>query len=108
MKLFHSYVRRQHDADAVAAMGAKALAIPPAASFAKRFPEFEGCCMGKCARRAAPAGSPCARPFPAPLPPARPPPCDANQPACGHGLIRAALLAAGSRQTCRCGAPFFS
>ena len=59
MKLFNAYVARQHDAQAVAAMGAKALATPVPPSFAKRFPEFEGCCMG-------------------------------------------------NRQTCRCGAPFFS
>ncbi|KAL1500430.1 hypothetical protein AB1Y20_013087 [Prymnesium parvum] len=59
MKLFHAYVAIQHDEEAVAAMGEKALAIPVQPSFAKRMPEYEGCCMG-------------------------------------------------NRQTCRCGAPFFS
>ena len=59
MRLFRAYTAAQHDAAAVAAAGARALATPPKPSFAKLNPEYEGCCMG-------------------------------------------------NKQTCRCGAPFFS
>ena len=59
MRLFHSYAAVQHDAAAVGAMGERVLGVKPKPSFAKRFPEFEGCCMG-------------------------------------------------NKQTCKCGAPFFS
>lgn len=59
MRLFHAYTAVQHDAAAVAAMGARVLATPAKPSFAKLHPEYEGCCQG-------------------------------------------------NRQTCKCGAPFFS
>ena len=59
MRLLRSYVAVQREPPKVAAMGERMLATPAKASFAKRHPEWEGCCMG-------------------------------------------------NRQTCKCGAPFFS
>mmetsp|Transcript_12324 Transcript_12324/g.39678 ORF Transcript_12324/g.39678 Transcript_12324/m.39678 type:complete len:350 (+) Transcript_12324:574-1623(+) len=46
MRLFRAYVEVQHDADAVAAHGARALAVTPKPSFAKLHPTIDGCCMG--------------------------------------------------------------
>ena len=46
MRLFHSYTQIQHDARAVHVMGERVLAQKPKPSFAKRHPEWEGCCMG--------------------------------------------------------------
>jgi len=46
MRLFQAYLAIQHDADAVAAHGARTLAMPIKPSFAKLHPTFENCCMG--------------------------------------------------------------
>lgn len=48
MKLFNAYIAIQDDFDAVAAVGERALALPVRPSFAKRFPEFEGCWCVQC------------------------------------------------------------
>ena len=46
VKLFHAYRELHTDPAALRVMQQRVIDTPPAPSFAKRFPEWEGCCMG--------------------------------------------------------------
>ena len=56
VRLFVAYLQLQRDPRALAAMQQRLLATTVAPSFAVRFPEYEGCCMGN--RKTCKCGAP--------------------------------------------------
>jgi len=56
MRLFNTYVELASNPDQLAAIQRRLVETPPSPSFAKRFPQYEGCCMGN--RKTCTCGAP--------------------------------------------------